>query len=199
MTSHPWVPAGSPQYTGGHGGRAVDGSSTAHTMTKKSLRHTRDSQHGSGATYAHDSTCDAAGDELRTDQESPRLLPVHSGNRFLSLLKKTPRPQRRTPTEPTRTNKDKHRRYSNRSDRQQVFVFLVPQIVEQLVEVRVLVSRSKIGGRPCKSSVSRCRGARTRTSFSGRGRGSVGVGPAGAKKRKRVCQCLILVKRRWRL
>ena len=38
-------------------------------MTKKSLRHTPDSQHGNGAT------CDAAGDDPRTDQESPRLLP----------------------------------------------------------------------------------------------------------------------------
>ena len=52
MSHHPgcyitpvaWVPAGHPQYTGAHhGGRPVDSSSTAHTMTQKSLRHTHDS------------------------------------------------------------------------------------------------------------------------------------------------------------
>ena len=48
---------------------------TALTVTQKSLRHTHDSQHGGGATYDHDPICDAAGEEPRTDQESPRLLP----------------------------------------------------------------------------------------------------------------------------
>ena len=42
----PWVPAGHRQYTcARHGGKAMDGSPTAHTMTLKSLRHTNDSLH----------------------------------------------------------------------------------------------------------------------------------------------------------